>query len=506
MNASYNPATSTPAANDRQDTICEMFRTQVKENPEHIAVFDSRRELSLRDLDKLADTLAESFPVKRPRFVGVVMDHSAEMIASIFAILKSGAAYVPVEPTFPTDRIRFILEEANVDFVITNKSHLHLTKGFTQMTVKSGEAINRHALPVGNNSRPDSPAYVLYTSGTTGTPKGVVIENRNVCHYVRAFKNEFNVGPSDTMLQYSVCTFDIFVEEVFTTILNGATLAIPPEEVRDDITKTLLFAERNNVTEISGFPYLLLEMNKLGSIPRCIRLLISGGDILRAAYVDKLIDKVEIYNTYGPSETTVCASYFRCNGHQPLADGTYPIGKEVKGAEILILDKDMKPVPDGTTGEICILGGGVGRGYLRENPESRNFTTMSDGRRVYRSGDLGYRMPDGNIAFLHRKDTQVMILGKRVECEEIENVLCNCQEVEQGVVCPFTDNQGLSYLVAYIVPKARFSLHRLKEKLSKFLTPFMIPEFFVSMGHMPLTPNGKVDRHALPVILKDSEL
>ena len=430
------------------ETIYDHFREQVAIHPEATAVFDEHRRLTFRELDGLTDTIASGFPVAHPAFVGVVMDHSVEMVASMLAILKLGAAYVPVEPSFPIERIRFIMQECKADFVITGKEYASLLQGLPLHFVERGTAIDGSIQPLPAQAAPDDVAYVLYTSGTTGTPKGVMVENRNVCHYVRAFWHEFHVGPGDVMLQYSVCSFDIFVEEVFTTLLNGAALAIPSEDTRSDLHRLMRFVEEHRVTEISGFPYLLLEMDKLDHIPSCLRLLISGGDVLRANYISNLKDKVEIYNTYGPSETTVCASYFRCNDAEPLSDGTYPIGKPVQGVHMEILDEGLHPVSDGGTGEICIFGDGVSRGYLMPTPESANFATMPDGRRVYRSGDIGYRLPDGNFAFLHRRDTQVMILGKRVECDEVENVLCACKEIEQAAVCSYTDTQGLPYLVA----------------------------------------------------------
>lgn len=489
------------------NTIYDLFREQVAKQPDATAVFDERRRITFLELNKLADTIATGFPVTRPKFVGVVMDHSVEMVASILAVLKLGAAYIPVEPSFPTERIRFIMKECNVDFVITQQDYASLLQGLSLYFVKQGTEIDSDIQPLPGQASPDDIAYVLYTSGTTGIPKGVVVENRNVCHYVRAFKNEFHVSAGDVMLQYSVCSFDIFVEEVFTTLLNGAALAIPSEETKSDIHRLMHFVEENHITEISGFPYLLLEINKLQNLPSCLRLLISGGDVLRTRYISNLKDKVEIYNTYGPSETTVCASYFRCNDALPLPDGTYPIGKPVKGVQMEILDENLQSVSEGKSGEICISGDGVSRGYLKCVPESANFISMPDGRRVYRSGDMGYKLPDGNFAFLHRRDTQVMILGKRVECDEVENVLCACKEIEQAVVCPYVDTQGLPYLVAYIVPHdGKFSFKMLKRQLANYLAPFMIPEFFVSMQSLPLTPNGKTDRKALPVILKEGNL
>lgn len=345
---------------------------------------------------------------------------------------------------------------------------------------------------------------MLYTSGSTGLPKGVAVEHRNVCHYVRAFDAEFHLGAADVVLQHSVCSFDIFVEEVFAALLSGAALAIPPPEVRDDIRALMTFVEAHKVTVISGFPYLLLEMNRLEKIPASLRLLISGGDVLRESYVDRLLDQAEVYNTYGPSETTVCAAYFRCNGAAALPDGTYPIGKPVAGTRIVVLDEAMREVTPGVPGEIGILGGGVSRGYLGNRGTENEAFTVWHGERLYRSGDRGQGLPDGHLAFLGRLDTQVMILGRRVEPSEVENILCTCNEVEQAAVAAAVDEQGLSYLTAWIVPRStdfRFSL--LKKKLARFLPAYMIPEFFVRMEALPYTPNGKVDRGALPVVLKE---
>lgn len=484
------------------ETVYSYFKEQVEKRPEALAVFDERRNLTFRELDEMIDTIAGRF-AERPKYVGIVMNHGVEMIASIFAVLKAGAAYVPVEPSFPVERIRFIMQESKVDFIITEHEHAHKLQGFPLQFIEHGLPIDSDCRPIPSEAAPQDSAYVLYTSGSTGTPKGVVVENRNVCHYVRAFRAEFHPTPGDVMLQYSVCTFDIFVEEVFTTLLSGATLAIPSEETKSDIHRLMCFVERHKVTVISGFPYLLLEMNKLERIPETLRLLISGGDVLRRHFIDRLLPQVEVYNTYGPSETTVCASYFRCNGTQALPDGTYPIGKAVSGTSIELRDERSVPLTMGKVGEICIFGDGVSRGYIGKR-ENAAFVTLPDGRRMYRSGDLGIMQPDGNLLFLHRKDTQVMILGKRVEPQEVQNILCECEDVEKGVVCPNTDAEGLSYLTAYIVPKDKksFDVSSVKRTMEKFLPPYMIPEFFVRMERMPVTPNGKVNNGALPIVMK----
>ncbi|MCC8176498.1 MAG: amino acid adenylation domain-containing protein [Bacteroidales bacterium] len=491
-----------------RNTIYDTFAQQAKLHPNATAIVDGDRTLTYADLDALATTIALKMPVGHPRMVGIVMDHSAEMIGSILAVLKSGAAYVPIEPSMPKERIHFVMTETGVDFIITNHRHRRKLKGFALLEINRDLPI-AYGMTSEDRSTPDGLAYVLYTSGSTGLPKGVMIANRNVTHYARAFSREFHPGVGDLMLQYSVCSFDIFVEEVFTTLLSGAALVIVPESVKEDTKALLRFVERNKVTIISGFPYLLLDINKIGRVPGSLRLLISGGDVLRARYIDRLAPKVMIYNTYGPSETTVCCSYYRCDNAEPSPDGTYPIGKAIEGCHVEIRDENLQPVPDGHEGEICILGDGVGMGYLGDRKvENQAFVTLEDGRRLYRSGDIGIMCSDGVLLFLHRKDTQVMILGKRVETCEVENVLCGCPEVEAAVVKPGTDNAGLSFLTAYFVPRSikGFSLSNLKRKMARFLPPYMIPEFFVRLKAMPLTVNGKVNSQALPKIHKRNTL
>lgn len=471
-------------------TIYSRFKEIADRYPEAPAIIEYDRTVSYSQLDAMADSILSKFYDHAPDYVGIVMSHGAEQIAAMLAVLKSGAGYIPAEPSLPQERIDYMMQNAGVGLIISDNFCRHLRAADREMA---------------DRSKPDGAAYVLYTSSTSGKPKGVVVENHSVVNYAEAFEAEFNIAPGDIMLQYSICSFDIFVEEVFASLLNGAAVCIPSAPVHNGSLPGLMrFVERHGVTIIDGFPYLLAAMNKLPDIPSCVKLIISGGDVIRGCYITNLRGKgTRIYNTYGPSETTVCSNYYRVDNAEPLPDGTFPVGKAIKGVEVKILDKNLHEVPKGQTGEICILGEGVSRGYLGNPPEQKNFVTLPDGRRMYRSGDLGYELPDGNIAFLRRRDDQVMILGKRVEPDEVENVLNTCPCVEHGIVRAFLDDNDLHYLVAYLIPKEYCKLHDVKRWLSSRLSDFMVPEFFVKMKEIPITKRGKVKMEALPVVMNE---
>lgn len=472
-------------------TIYSQFKKQVELHSNADAIIEDGRKVSYAELDALVDDILAKFYEDNHKFIGIKMHHGIEQVAAMLAVLKSGAAYVPAEPFLPAERIDYMMKRADVTLVIDDEYVREPYSGPMRKMI--------------DRSEPEGVAYILYTSGTTGKPKGVIQENHSVVNYAEAFEQEMLTGPGDVMLQYSVCSFDIFVEEVFTTLLNGAALAIPSKAVHNGTLEGLMaFCRRHDVTILDGFPYFIADINERPELlPPSVKLIISGGDVIRASYITNLRDRgVRIYNTYGPSETCVCSNYYRVDNAEPLADGTFLVGKAIKGVQVKILDKHFHEVPRGEVGEICIFGEGVNRGYVGNPPEQANFVTLADGTHFYRSGDLGYELPDGNMAFLHRRDKQVMILGKRVEPDEVENVLNDCPEVERGIVRAFLDSSGLHYLTAYFVPRKGFSLKDIKQWLRSKLTDFMVPEFFIEMRKIPLTRRGKVDMTALPVVLK----
>lgn len=474
-----------------KNTITAKFRLVAGRQPDAVAIMEDGRKVTFSELDAMADDIAAKIGPETHELIGIVMSHGITQIAAMLAVLRSGAGYVPAEPALPKERIDYMMRTAGVKLVIDDEYCKNIPTA-------GADILDR--------SRPDGIAYILFTSGTTGRPKGVVVENHSVVNYAEAFEEEMRIGRGDVMLQYSVCSFDIFVEEVFATLLNGATLAIPSGKVHEGPIEGLMdFCRRHGVTILDGFPYLIADLNRQPEIvPDSVRLIISGGDVVRANYISNLKNRgIRIYNTYGPSETTVCSNYYRIDNARPLADGTYPVGKAIKGVRVRILDENLNPVRRGESGEICIYGEGVSRGYLGNPPEQKNFVTDEEGTRLYRSGDLGYEMEDGNIAFLHRRDEQVMILGRRVEPEEVENILNEYGGIEKGIVRAFTDDAGLHFLTAYVVPAEGFSLRDLKELLESHLPDFMIPEFFVSVREIPVTHRGKVDMDRLPKVLKE---
>lgn len=474
-------------------TIYSTFKRRVELHPDLTAVREDGKEVTFRELDSIADSILAKFYDAEPHMVGIVMHHGILQVAAMLAVLKSGAGYVPAEPGLPKNRIDYMMKTAGVELVIDDSFCEHI-----EPTDRSLE----------DRSTPDGIAYILFTSGTTGRPKGVVVENHSVVNYAEAFEEEMKLGPGDVMLQFSVCSFDIFVEEVFASLLNGVTLAIPSWGIHEGpIEGVMAFCRRHGVTVLDGFPYMVADLNRQPDLmPESFRLIISGGDVIRGSFIDRLRGRgVRIYNTYGPSETTVCATYCRIDDREALDDGTFPVGFPIKGVTVRILDDELHDVEKGHAGEICIMGEGVSRGYLGNPPEQKNFVTMPTGGRMYRSGDLGYELPDGSIAFLHRLDKQVMILGRRVEPDEVENVLNEYPGIERGIVKAFTDEGGLHFLTAYFVPKDNFSLHELKDFLKGRLADFMVPEFFVALDRIPITHRGKIDVKALPKVLKEGQ-
>ncbi len=490
-----------------EPTIYSRFKELVNNDPDHPAVIDERTCVTYAGLDRLVDTLISRFPSFIPARVGIVMDHSVEMVAAMMAVIKAGAAFVAVEPDFPPGRLVTFLVENGVDFVITQERHAGLLNDFKRLIIGNEIYIDPALHPLPDRSRADRPAYILYSSTPDGYPLGVAVGNSQVLHFAESFKNTYNISGDDILLQFSACIMNIFIQEIFGALLSGAAVAIPSAATRNDPEKLVKFIDDQYVTVISGFPYLMMELNAVKALPVTVRLLISSGDVLHAASIGHLLEQVPVYTTYGPAEATVSVTTYCCNTGLVLPDGTFPIGKPMNGTDVMILDENLREVAPGQDGEICLVGDGLADYYTGDHrADLQPFAVIADGRRVFRTGDMGRQLSDGNYVYLRRKDTEVNILGKKVVTGEVERAIRKSDEVDDCTVVHYTDEQGSAYLVAYVVPKTKsFRLSWVKNTMAQYVPAYMIPEFFVLLKALPTDAAGVVNTFALPVVLKDSK-
>jgi amino acid adenylation domain-containing protein len=543
------------------EMIHELFAKQVDKTPDRVALVSEELlhdfQLTYKELNNKSHRLAcflRDRGVKPGIIVGLMVEKSLEMMMGILGILKAGGAYLPIDVAYPPVRIEYMLKESSAKILLTYARNT-LTESFTGDSAKAPEIVDIFSPAVNSNyngnitavNRLEDPAYIIYTSGSTGKPKGVIVEHRNLVAYLQAFRQEFEITAEDTTLQQASYSFDAFVEEVYPVLSRGGKAAICPKYVIMDTRVLHRFILKHDITFISVSPLLLNEINQLPDTGR-IRVFISGGDELKKEYITNLLDKGSVYNTYGPTEATVCATYHRCS---PDDHANPPIGKPITNYQVTIMDSNHRLTPIGVPGELYIDGPGVTRGYLNRpeltaekfclrrpggalfekspwqgrpiippGPPRKNFSLTVPGKGDYRShrsyrsyfsylsytyrtGDLARWLPNGNIEFLGRIDNQINIRGFRVELGEIENHLLKHKDVNAALVLPKEiDNENSEpgdhrHLCAYIAGRKELSIPGLKEYLSTHLPDYMIPSFYVLLERMPMTPNGKPDIKAL---------
>ena len=417
------------------------------------------------------------------------------MMVAILAVLEAGAAYLPIDPSLPEKRIRYMLADSGAHLALTDtkegKERLHrriLTFADCRLHAQNISPLEKNA------ARADDPAYIIYTSGSTGKPKGVVVEHRHLLANAAAFAKEFRLGIHDRALQQAAFTFDVFCEEVFPTLFRGAGLVLAQEDWLKDFGLLVEGIERHGVNVIDCTPLMLGELNRTGP-PACLHTFINGGDTLKKSHIDGLLKQGIVYNTYGPTETTICATYYRCDGEE--ASGI-PIGSPIANYTVSILDRHGNVLPVGIPGEMCVAGAGVSRGYL--NRPELTAETFAEG--LYRTGDRGRWLEDGTIEFLGRMDRQVKIRGYRIELGEIEALLATHESVDDAAVTTWEDeNLGISlcaYLAVGTHEPDNLTPAMLREFLGGQLPHYMIPAYFVVMESLPLTSHGKLDARALP--------
>ncbi|MCP4220484.1 MAG: amino acid adenylation domain-containing protein, partial [bacterium] len=475
----------------------------------------SYEELNARALELTRELIEKGFDTGH--IAAVMLDRSVEMIIALFAVLKAGGAYLPIDPQAPAARIAHMLEDSRAPFLLTwtkapqeipfDGTIVHVDKTESALlgpveSREAGDSFEPGILPLSRPIQPEDAAYIIYTSGTTGKPKGVVVEHRNAVAYVRAFLREFQLTEKDILLQQASYTFDAFVEEIYPILSIGGRVIVNSKEDIQEVKNFARLLETHKATIISCSPLLLSQLNRYAPQLQSLRIAISGGDVLRGDYIDNLLPICDVYNTYGPTEGTVCATYHKCT---PEDGRSIPIGRPIGGYHVYILDDNLKMLPIGIPGELCIAGPGVARGYLRQpdlTAEKFVENPLAAGERMYRSGDLARWNPDGTIRFLGRIDRQVNVRGFRVEMEAIESLLAQHPAMYETAVIDREDADGAKYLCAYIVPvdedDQSVTTAALKEYLGETLPEYMIPSFFIPLQSIPLGTTGKLDRKALP--------
>jgi len=487
-------------------SVVAAFAAQVRRAPRAVALVVGGAEYDYAELDRRADRLAALLRARGAgpgRLVALCLGRGTDLIVAVLAVLRSGAAYVPIDPTNPPARIQVILDDAEPVCVLT---HRRLADRLPGAGAGAGTIVLDEpwpaapAAPAGPGPEPGDLAYVMYTSGTTGQPKGVAVEHHSVIGFVAAMTELFHLTPADRILGYASPTFDVFVGEVFMALLTGARLCLAEDEDRLSMPRLQRLMETTAVT-VTDLPPAVMALLRPERFP-ALRIVFAGGELFPGELVNRWNPGRHFFNGYGPTECTVTMVVHECTGRWSSPP---PIGLPIANHAAHVLDRHGEPVPYGVPGELVIGGEGLARGY-HNAPEltaekfiADPFGSTADAR-LYRTGDLVTRRRDGAIVFLGRIDTQVKVRGIRIELGEIEAVLVTDPRVDQAAVVAWTDPRGERHLVAYVTaaPGQQPGPAQLRAALAERLPRSMVPSYWVLMDSLPLTLSGKVDRRALP--------
>jgi len=510
---------ATEADYPRDKCINRLFEEQVERSPDAIAVVFKNHQVTYRELNWRANQLAHSLireGVQSGTAVGIYLDRSIELAVGLLAVLKAGGVYVPIDPSCPIERATFILRDVQAPFVVSTRDLASRLSLIGARTITLDRELQK--LDWADNSNPgvvvgpQFPAYILFTSGSTGAPKGVVMSHRALNNLIAWQVNSFGQGVPARTLQFAPLGFDVSIQEMFSTWCSGGSLYFIDNDLRQDGSSTLHYIDKQSIERIF-LPFVALNhfaeiAVKEDHAPQSLREIVTAGEPLRLTqplrqFLDNL-DNCRLHNQYGPTESHVVTEYTLNPAIQREPD-LPPIGRPIANAQIFILDSYFNPVPVGVTGELHIGGDGLACGYLnRPELTAEKFIAnpLSDepGSRLYRTGDLARYLPDGNIEYLGRIDNQVKIRGFRIELGEIEAVLAQHPGIQQAVVLAREDTPGDKRLVAYVVTAggSTTSVHDLRSYLQHKLPDYMVPSAFVFLDSLPLNANGKLDRKALP--------
>ncbi|HET9713567.1 MAG TPA: amino acid adenylation domain-containing protein, partial [Pyrinomonadaceae bacterium] len=493
----------------------ELFERQAATTPNAVALIFEKEQMSYRELDDRANQLAHylcGLGVKRATRVGICLERSPAMIASLLAILKAGGAYLPLDPEYPKERLAFMLADAQPEMVVTTQALLENLPEHGGRVIcldAERESISRQSEEnLSSFAFAEDLAYVIYTSGSTGQPKGVMISHRAVCNHMQWIAREFPLDQSDRMLlKYSI-SFDAAIEEIFHPLITGAAVVIVPPGYQYDVGYLVELMCKQQVTAIDVVPTMLKALIEDGGIKKCRSLLrvTSGGEVLSAELKDRvhrLLGEVELVNMYGPTEAAITTTYYRCALGRN--ERTVPIGRPVSNTRVYILGQDLEPVPAGVPGEVYIGGKGLAWGYLNQ-PQLTAEKFIPDplsgelGTRLYRSGDWGWHSANGNLEYVGRLDGQVKVRGFRIELREIEARLRNHTAVNDAVVIVREEAEGDKRLVAYVVCDREEAVtpEELRAYLKDQLPQYMLPAAIVPLDALPFKGSGKVNVRALP--------
>ncbi len=491
----------------KSKTIINLFEEQVRKTPGKIAIATHNFELTFYELSNKINSLASQLrkgKIKPDSVIGIMIDRKPEMLISILGVLKSGAAYLPIDPNFPIERIKYMLTDSRVEMVISQDKYISRFNLNDQIVFINANTStlykNSQAVDLPNINSPGDLAYVIYTSGSTGNPKGVMIEHKNVINFIYGVIRELHLTENKNILCLTTISFDIFVLETLLPLLQGITviLADESEQKEPELLKGLIEKKKIEVLQITPSRLkLLMNYENTLTLLNSVKKLLIGGETLPEELFQDLKKKYtgSIYNMYGPTETTIWSAIKNLTHENEVT-----IGKPMANTQLYIIDKDIKLCPIGIVGELCISGLGLARGYIHnesltkekfiENPFQPNSL-------MYKTGDLARWLPGGNIEYIGRKDFQVKIRGFRIELEEIESQLSKHELIKESVVLA-KSAEGDKQLVAYYVSEKEIEFGELKSHLSQNLPNYMLPAHYVFLKNLPLTFNGKLDRKALP--------
>jgi amino acid adenylation domain-containing protein len=492
-------------------TLHRLFARQAARTPEAVAVVFDGEPMTYAELDALSNRLAHrlrGLGVGPEVPVGVLMERTLEMVVAILGVLKAGGAYVPLDPAYPQERLAWTLGDCRAPVVLTQEwlaERLPENAGRPVFLDASWEALEgAPEEPPVDRALPGNLAYLIYTSGSTGRPKGVAIEHRNAAALLAWAGEAFSAAELAGVLASTSLCFDLSVFELFVPLARGGRVMLA-----ESALDLMALGGSARVALVNTVPSAAAELARAGALPASVRTLNLAGEPIPAALVERLASQQgleRVWNLYGPSEATTYSTAYQVLPAVRPERRSPPIGRPIAGTSVLVLDRLLRPVPIGVPGELYVAGEGLARGYFgRPELTAASFRPHpwdeTAGSRVYKTGDLGRLLPDGNFEFLRRIDQQVKVRGFRIELEEIEAALARHPAVAQTAAAVREDVAGDRRLVAYVVPRtagAEPEPGELRSELQRTLPEFMVPALFVTLPALPLTANGKVDRAALP--------